>query len=112
MIIESVLDAKLPKDFKDKWVTALRSGKYKQTDAVIHNSLTDSYCCLGVACRIAYPERDLREYSVITEGEFDLVPVVIQGQSIDNIVVRHLTSMNDTEKKTFAEIADWIEGNL
>jgi hypothetical protein len=31
-----------------KWVEALRSGKYKQTEHVLQD--TNGYCCLGVAC--------------------------------------------------------------
>lgn len=40
---------KLPKDFKDQWVSALRSGKYQQGKGYLR--LTDNrFCCLGVAC--------------------------------------------------------------
>ena len=43
---------KLPVAFKKKWVKALRSGKYKQGRCRLYNPETDSYCCLGVACRV------------------------------------------------------------
>lgn len=33
-----------------KWVAALRSGKYKQGTAVLHNVTRGTHCCLGVAC--------------------------------------------------------------
>lgn len=37
----------LPKEFTEKWLTALRSGEYKQ----IQNTLCKDggYCCLGIA---------------------------------------------------------------
>ncbi|HTV69288.1 MAG TPA: hypothetical protein VMF90_12195 [Rhizobiaceae bacterium] len=34
-----------------KWVEALRSEKYRQTDSTLFND--GAYCCLGVACVIA-----------------------------------------------------------
>lgn len=34
------------------WVDALRSGKYKQTRKVLSDG--EGYCCLGVACEVAY----------------------------------------------------------
>lgn len=42
----------MKKSVADKWVAALRSGKYKQG---VHNlrSLDDKYCCLGVLCEIS-----------------------------------------------------------
>ena len=38
------------KEIKDKWVAALRSGKYKQGSGQLHNTMNDTYCCLGVLC--------------------------------------------------------------
>lgn len=35
----------------EKWVSALRSGEYKQTDGKLGGE-KDGYCCLGVACRV------------------------------------------------------------
>lgn len=36
-----------------KWVEALRSGEYQQTQGTLRNMRRgDSYCCLGVACEI------------------------------------------------------------
>ena len=35
-----------------KWVRALRSGKYKQGRGVLHGA-GDKFCCLGVACNLA-----------------------------------------------------------
>lgn len=39
------------KKYADKWVKALRSGKYKQGKGNLRNS-DDTYCCLGVLCDI------------------------------------------------------------
>ena len=39
------------------WVTALRSGEYKQTLGELQAS-SNSFCCLGVACMVAMPPED------------------------------------------------------
>lgn len=38
----------------EKWVLALRSGKYNQTTGTLQS--TEGFCCLGVACDIFIPE--------------------------------------------------------
>ncbi len=42
---------KLPKAVKSKWIKALTSGEYKQGRGSLMPS-QDTYCCLGVACKI------------------------------------------------------------
>jgi hypothetical protein len=37
-----------------KWVNALRSGKYQQTNSYLRDS--EGYCCLGVACDLYHKE--------------------------------------------------------
>lgn len=39
-----------------KWINALRSGKYKQTQGSLQDA--KGYCCLGVACELFIPEKD------------------------------------------------------
>jgi hypothetical protein len=42
---------KLPKEFTEKWLKALKSGKYEQgTEQLVTGD--NKYCCLGVACSI------------------------------------------------------------
>jgi hypothetical protein len=38
---------------KDRWVEALRSGKYNQGTYQLHNVEHNKYCCLGVLCELA-----------------------------------------------------------
>lgn len=35
---------------RDRWIEALESGKYEQTDGYLHTS--SGFCCLGVACDV------------------------------------------------------------
>ena len=57
---------------RKKWVKALRSGKYKQAEAVLRDDV--GFCCLGVACDISqigewcndgYKAGDDRDYSFL-----------------------------------------------
>ena len=38
----------MKKTIKKKWLAALRSGKYKQTEGMLKNK--EGFCCLGVLC--------------------------------------------------------------
>ena len=109
---------KLDPKFKAKWVKALRSGRYKQTDNTLReiNSKGESrYCCLGVACNIIdrkawrtdfafaddyhlawgkYPSNETRHLKFVTSA----------------VGSKH-SQMNDSGS-TFKDIADWIDKNL
>lgn len=43
-------------EVKDKWVEALRSGKYEQGIGYLHDLTNDKFCCLGVLCDVAVRE--------------------------------------------------------
>lgn len=106
---------KLPKEFKEKWVAALRSGEYKQGEAYLKNN-AGQYCCLGVACMVAYngiPPNLLGEEWI--DHSFKLVPDILRGDG-NNDLVNDLSNMNDgglsIPKLSFHEIADYIEQHL
>ena len=44
------------KEIKERWIAALRSGKYKQAQNVLRTG-KDRLCCLGVLCDVVDPER-------------------------------------------------------
>lgn len=115
-------------ELKAKWVAALRSGNYEQGWGLLRG-VTDKYCCLGVACDISGQGQWIKRY----EGGSDAINMygytTETGNSYYNLVVdlrayfdipaaqvKVLIQMNDGRhidgKKTFAEIADWIEQNL
>lgn len=99
---------KLPKDFKKKWVKALRSGKYKQGKYYLYAG-DGTYCCLGVAgivngCSI----ESMKGQSGTMEKIYrEVTPVPLSYGEIQT-----LTGMNDSYGKTFEEIADYIEQNF
>lgn len=120
------------------WVAALRSGQYlKGTDALRSDGdgpdgyVTEHYCCLGVAAQVAGA---LDDYGCLIyqwyddevglggfgsdEGEFRGLPYYdLEAASDDKNLMHALIEMNDgtgsfrDNRKTFSEIADYIEAN-
>lgn len=94
---------KLNKEVKNKWVAALRSGRYKQGTEKLHNEDDNSFCCLGVARSIGLCKRT-KSYACNNEN-------VSQNFLPQDIQV-HLVDFNDSKKWSFKKIANWIEKNL
>jgi hypothetical protein len=104
---------------KQKWLEALRSGKYKQGSAFLHPK-ADEFCCLGVLCDVidnkgwqGYDSTDIYTYvgphkhksnSYVPSDLSDSIGLSINAQT-------QLSRMND-DGHSFSIIADYIEGNL
>lgn len=104
------MDKKLPKAFKNKWVKALRSGKYKQGRKLLRNSIDNTYCCLGVAAEIAGCYRIKGGWIESKKGMRGIskVPKMLRGEST---IPTQLANMNDNGK-TFRQIATYIDKKL
>lgn len=104
------------------WITALRSGKYKQTQAFLgrHEEEHESFCCLGVACEIAGIKRQLTDTLIIYDDQdslapkqasdlygFDLNGTGFYFPALDQ--TRELYIANDNGNQTFAQIARALE---
>lgn len=102
-----------------RWIKALRSGKYKQTQSVlvaVDRDGTESYCCLGVACmilkapRTGSHETEFRgETYVLPNHERKLLGLVDDGGIIDS--GPSLITRNDNGW-SFHRIADFVERQL
>lgn len=101
---------KLPKEFKKKWVKALRSGKYKQGQGYLKVN-EDSYCCLGVAVVINKRHIQSNFYHYINGAHASAVPKMLVGNPCENIIVSKLSKMND-DGRSFKYIASYIERYL
>lgn len=115
---------RLPREFAEKWVAALRSGKYKQGLSSLANLIpTDvrafdhSFCCIGVGCLVTGADvellvnrTDITAYRTDRIGAFKNMPIELQynGEIADDLVHR-CVQMNDSDGRSFEEIADWIE---
>lgn len=104
-------------ELKTKWLTALRSGDYKQGKERLKN-VDGTMCCLGVLCDLMGAEwtdpaggpimcrlNDETYGTTLTDKQQKLVGITADQRL-------HLASMNDYQKQTFDDIANWIEANL
>jgi hypothetical protein len=108
-------------DIKQRWVAALRSGKYPQTTGHLRDK--DGYCCLGVLCDLKDSEKwlwddDSAVYLYHQTGVI-LPNDVYEWAGLDGFCQdvfilsedRTLTTLNDSGW-TFEQIADVIEVQL
>lgn len=115
-----------------KWVDALRSGKYKQCRSYLNKG--DAYCCLGVACEVAFKNGVAVEIVNLNENTsnaeairsynkntIDLPTVVKEWLGFEqhsptvrlsNNREEFLTNLNDSYKFSFEQIADLIEAQF
>lgn len=92
------MDAKI----KAKWVTALRSGKYKQA----HGTLCESdgaLCCIGVGAVVA--DKSFKPVLGATGRAAAVIGLTPEERE-------KLVELNDIDRKTFRGIAAYIEKNL
>jgi len=94
---------RLPREFAEKWVAALRSGEYKQSTKNLYNDA--GYCCLGVACKIEGISDDAM-FGVV----YPNIKWVPEHLQYNNLQIE-CANLNDQQHKSFPEIADWIEQN-
>ena len=106
---------------RDGWVSALRSGEYRQGINFLHDIQDGTWCCLGVLCdQLDIPYVDehdsrtgVRAYR-FGPNEVAQVPtsnLYEYGLPLNGPTIRKLTALNDS-KIPFDRIADWIEANI
>jgi hypothetical protein len=103
-----------------KWVKALRSGRYKQTDGQLMYRGLDgkpSYCCLGVLCRVVgKPAKAGPDGEEVAPPKVCALAGLAEGDPKTSITREYegktyhktLSVLNDSGK-SFEEIADIIE---
>lgn len=99
----------LTKELKQKWIEALKSGKYGQTLGRLHDG-GNGYCCLGVLEAIEGRVNPGGHVSMLYKslsGPFDRSCVT--GLTVAAQV--NLAAMND-DGDSFGTIADWIGENI
>jgi len=102
---------------KEKWIAALRSGKYKQGHAVLKQTYDDQdlYCCLGVLCDLYIKDKKLKRTTSIMRGSY--LPLNVQEWSglrdgEGSYGNGNLVHDNDLKRKSFKQIANIIEKYL
>lgn len=102
---------KMKPSIRDRWIKALRSGKYEQTTGTLchfdsASSEPISYCCLGVLTHILKdPNGDLGNCSLLSEE-------ILKKTGLTNPVQEKLANLNDDSKWSFNRIASYIERYL
>lgn len=99
---------------KDKWVKALRSGRYKQGHGKLYLPWENSYCCLGVLCKVLRKPIEEGATDISDDISTELAKELGLSRRVKNYidVESRLVALNDEEGKDFYEIADWIEKNV
>jgi hypothetical protein len=111
---------KLPSKIKEKWVKALRSGKYIQGKKALYRPEEATFCCLGVLEHLCLGGKV--EYFANADGTFSRFRATPSRDFYDYIgadavncwagsVESNLMAYNDNGK-SFTEIADYIEENV
>lgn len=129
---------KMKAAIKRRWVAALRSGKYKQSEGQLREVDYDNdravlgYCCLGVLCDVyanskagahakwkdegflgetTYLPTEVREWAGLP-GEDEASCYKPAPGYHHETVQEALTTLNDVIGAGFKRIAAWIEKNL
>jgi len=98
----------LPKEFATKWVEALRSGDFKQTTGQLKRG--DCYCAIGVCALVNDFEFQGEGQLAYKDGISIYTKMDLTNQTLD--FPKDIFRMNDTHKKPFIEIANYIEKNV
>lgn len=104
---------------QQKWLEALRSGKYEQGQSFLNAQ--DKLCCLGIGCEL-FATRDydnpggIMSYDgCITTAPKSVIDALalrgILGDTDGSEGYHGLSAMNDGLGLTFSEIADVVESN-
>jgi hypothetical protein len=100
------------KRVKNKWVKALRSGKYQQGSGQLRfyeDSIEPHYCCLGVLAHITDPDEKTWKEFYGTFGRNEEQARLIGNGGISEEVTEKLVRFNDEHKWSFKRIANYIE---
>ena len=104
----------MDKELKGKWLTALRSGEYRQTVGILRRTGADGpyYCCIGVLLTVA--GKPCKGTTIRGDQQEEV--------GLDDAHRLRLENLNDGkvhpeanprgERHSFAQIADYIEANI
>lgn len=113
------------KEILQKWVKALKSGKYVQGVNKLRSN-KDEFCCLGVLCDVYAKECNggrwedqtyygLKTFVITDNSESDAYSLpngLSKALGIDSKFESRLIDMNDEEGADFIQIAEFIESEL
>lgn len=108
-------------EIKQRWLDALRSGKYNQGSRVLRSE-SNKYCCLGILCELVdpagwrpapIPSLSGMAYQYVA-GDLHNVSMpsltTLESVGLDAEIAEQLARWND-DGMSFADIANYIEKN-
>lgn len=112
-------------DIKERWVAALRSGRYRQCEGTLRTD-DNAFCAIGVLCDVVAPDAWENEghswYYDIPEEDYHYDDDsggtgwpsrrVIEEADIAETALNTIVLLNDEEHCSFEDIAQWIAANL
>jgi hypothetical protein len=107
-VIQKTKNNNISESFKQKWVKALRSGKYKQGNGSMYDTLSKSYDPIGVAHRIVGVKNTKIANKAVPTKQHRFVPSILAS---DTNLVEKLIDFND-RGMSFKWIASYIEKHL
>lgn len=113
----------MKKELKERWITALRSGDYSQSQGCLQDQY--GWCCLGVLCDIVdstkWCEPDESYEGSVQEYNYDFgddqwledMPPRkwLENHGLPYAMAKNLAEQNDSNVQ-FIEIAKYIEENV
>ena len=94
----------------ENWIKALRSGEYKQGKGTLWNRFTNTFCCLGVECKVnGVPDKDIAGSFGPWYNRNELLGFIGYRPSKLQSERELFASMNDEENYTFNDIASVLE---
>ncbi len=100
----------MDKRLKSKWVKALRSGKYKQGFGALKSD--NSYCCLGVLCDVSNIGAWDKSNRYLYNTQYSAATITQELRNKVGLTVEQqgkLIDLNDSDFKSFEDIASYIE---
>ena len=93
----------MPIEVRDRWVAALRSGEYEQTNRTLHDRATGAFCANGVLL-------DTLSYdwgNSAMSGSYKRV-----NELLGDVNRVRVENLNDGFGWSFERIAEWVEQNV
>ncbi len=98
---------KLSSSKLERWIKALRSGRYKQATGALHKK-NNKYCCLGVLCKLNGIKFKTMRVTECDDNDNSEVYDEIKQDLLGEKLTDKLTDMNDNGD-SFKTIADYLE---
>lgn len=113
----------MKRELRDAVCAAARSGEYKQcTGQTVKYQGTkeEAVCILGLICKVAGIDMSSDDGSPLVDGKkvgyepiYAMInPALDEGDEFFGELGDKLFILNDQDKKSLAELADWIEANI